>query len=92
MKGFTSVRFPPRASCVSLCPRSPLLQTLCSHLDLESVHNVLDVGAGQGLSEAELLGKVDLVVELMKLLQKLLLGNRAVQYYTGRTKDMTSVL
>lgn len=52
------------------------------HLDLEPVHDVLDVRAGQRLSEAQLLGEVNLVVQLMQLLHKLLLSDGAVQYHT----------
>lgn len=55
--------------------------SLYLHLDFEAVHNVLDVRAGQSLPEAELFGKVDLVVELMELLKELLLCHRALQDY-----------
>ena len=57
------------------------------HLEFEAVHDVLDVGARQRLSEAQLFGKVDLVVELVKLLQKLLLGHRTVQDGAARDRD-----
>lgn len=50
-----------------------------SHLDFEAVHDVLDVGAGQRLSETQLFGEVDLVVELVELLQKLLLRHWTLQ-------------
>ena len=49
------------------------------HLEFEAVHDVLDVGAGQRLSEAQLFGEVDLVVELVELLQELLLRHGTVQ-------------
>lgn len=50
-----------------------------SHLEFEAVHDVLDVRAGQRLSETQLFGKVDLVVELVELLQKLLLRHWTLQ-------------
>lgn len=56
-----------------------LVRVSASHLELEPVDDVLDVGAGQRLSEAQLFGKVDLVVEFVQLLQKLLLRHRTVQ-------------
>lgn len=48
------------------------------HLEFESVHDVLDIRAGQRLPEAQLLGKVDFAVELMQLLQELLVGDGTV--------------
>lgn len=57
-----------------------------SHLEFEAVDDVLDVGAGQRLSEAQLFGKVDLVVEFVELLQKLLLRHRAVQDGAATTR------
>lgn len=50
-----------------------------SHLEFETVHDVLDVRAGQRLSETQLFSKVDLVVKLVKLLQKLLLCHWTLQ-------------
>lgn len=50
-----------------------------SDLQFEAVHDVLNVGAGQRLSEAQLFGEVDLVVEFVQLLQELLLRHRSVQ-------------
>lgn len=58
-----------------------------SHLEFEAVHDVLDVGASQRLSEAQLFGKVDLSVELVELLQKLLLRHRTVQDGAANTHD-----
>lgn len=58
-----------------------------SDLEFEAVHDVLDVGAGQRLPEAQLFGKVDLVVELVQLLQKLLLRHRTVQDGAATTQD-----
>lgn len=58
-----------------------------SHLEFEAVHDVLDVGASQRLSEAQLFGKVDLSVELVELLQKLLLRHRTVQDGATNTHD-----
>lgn len=58
-----------------------------SHLEFEAVHDVLDVGAGQRLSEAQLFGKVDLVVELVQLLQKALLRHGAVQDGAAQTRE-----
>lgn len=49
------------------------------HLEFEAVDDVLDVGAGQRLSEAQLFGEVDLVVEFVELLQELLLRHWTVQ-------------
>lgn len=58
-----------------------------SDLELQPVHDVLDVGAGQRLSEAQLFGEVDLVVELVQLLQELLLGHGTVQDGPAGTRD-----
>lgn len=55
---------------------------MCSHFDFEAIYDVLYVGAGEGFSEAELFSVVDLAVELVKLLQKLLLRHRTVQNHT----------
>lgn len=55
-----------------------LVSVSVSHLEFEAVHDVLDVGAGQRLSEAQLFGEVDLVVEFVELLQELLLRHRTV--------------
>lgn len=57
-----------------------------SHLEFEAVDDVLDVGAGQRLSEAQLFGKVDLSVELVELLQKLLLRHGTVQDGAANTR------
>ncbi len=56
-------------------------------LEFEAVDDVLDVRAGQRLSEAQLFGEVDLVVEFVKLLQKLLLRHRTVQDGATMTRD-----
>ncbi len=55
---------------------------MCSHFNFEAIYDVLYVGAGEGFSEAELFSIVDLAVELMKLLQKLLLRHGTVQNNT----------
>lgn len=47
-----------------------------TYLELEAINDVLDVGAGQRLSKAQLFGKVDLCVELMELLKEVLLRHR----------------
>ncbi len=64
----------------------PLLCLSVSHFEFEAVDDVLDVGAGQRLSEAQLFGEIDLVVELVQLLQKLLLRHRTVQDGAARTR------
>lgn len=56
---------------------------ICSHFNFEAIYDVLYIRAGEGLSEAELFSKVDLVIELVKLLQKLLLCYRTVQNHTA---------
>lgn len=59
-------------------------------LQFEAVHDVLNVGAGQRLSEAQLFGEVDLVVEFVQLLQELLLRHRSVQDGPATTTRRTA--
>lgn len=64
---------------------------ICSHFNFEAIYDVLYVRAGEGLSEAELFSKVDLVIELVKLLQKLLLCYRTVQNHTATHTHSSSI-
>lgn len=63
---------------IIFAPLSTTYKIYFSHFDLETIHNVLYVWAGESLSKAELFSKVDLVIKLMKLLQKFLLRDRTV--------------
>lgn len=62
------------------------------YLKFETINNILDVGAGQRLSEAQLFGKVDLCVELMKLLKKLLLRHWTFKDGAAMTEDIKHII